>query len=95
MTTPGAVLLGIVALVPCGITVEYRLRRGKTRPLASRFTKAPEAPDFGTEAPDTDKAAGLLQRNAALAAKTGSGGAAASWVATGALPPRSSPGDAD
>ena len=84
-------MLGIVALVLCGIAVEYRLRRGKSRPLASRFAKAPKAPDLGMEMTDTDKVAGLLRRNAALAAKTGAGGAAASWTATGATPPSRAP----
>ena len=86
MTTPGTILLGIVALVLCGIAVEYRLRRGKTRPLASRFAKAPKATNLGMEMTDTDKVAGLLQHNAALAAKTGAGGGAASWTAAGATP---------
>ena len=95
VTTPGAVLLGIVALVLCGIALEYRLRRGKTRPMARRFTKRPEATNLGMEATDADRVAGMLLRNAALAAKTRSSGAAANWVATGAIPPRSSPDDAD
>jgi len=95
VTTPGAVLLGVVALLLCGIAVEYRLRRGKTRPLTSRFARAPKATDLGMEATDADKVAGLLQRNAALAAKTGSRGAAASWIAAGAIPPPSSPDDVD
>jgi len=93
VTTPGAVLLGIVALVLCGIVVEYRLRRGKTRPLASRFARPPKAMDLGMEMTDVDKVAGLLQRNAALAAKTGAGGAAASWTAAGATPPSQAPDD--
>jgi len=90
---PGAVLLGIVALVLCGIAVEYRLGRGKSRPLANRFAKASKATDLGMEMTDTDKVAGLLQRNAALAAKTGAGGAAASWTAAGATPPSRAPDD--
>lgn len=84
MTTSGAILLGVVVLILCGIALEYRLKRRTSYPLADRFARGPRDIELGMEATDVEKAAAVLRRNSALAAKTGVGGMSVSWIAVGA-----------
>lgn len=88
MISAGTVLTGIAVLVLSAIGNEWRSRRRKARPLAAKFAPPISQPDLGMEATDLTQAAAILQRNDALAAKTGATGSAATWTAVGAvLPP--------
>ena len=84
MTTGGAILIALVGGVAAAILAEMRLKRGRTRPLAARFTRWKARPDLGMEATDLEQAQTALRRNSALAAKTGAGGGQRSWTEVGA-----------
>jgi hypothetical protein len=79
--------LSILAVVVGGVVlalwINQRSRR-QYRPLAARFVSAPDRPEPGMEATDLEAVQGIVQRNAALARKTGPGGGAASWTEVGA-----------
>jgi hypothetical protein len=87
------ILLGLVVLVVGAILIEMVLRRGIHRPLAHRISRPKQAKLLGMEATDEARVAGLLQRNSALAAKTGAGGSQATWSATCATTPAPYPDD--
>lgn len=84
---PGLILLGFLSLVGAAIAIEIYLRRGKRRPLASRFAHCAKKPRLGMEATDLGKIAPALHRNAALARKTGANGDSTLWLAAGATRP--------
>jgi hypothetical protein len=85
--------LAVTVLVTALILLDIRLSKGRHRPLAPRFARSRAKPKLGMEATDEASVAGLLQRNSALAGKTGAAGGAHSWTATGAVAPAPYPED--
>lgn len=93
MISFGTALTGIAVLVLAALGNEWRSKRGKGRPLAARFAASRPKPELGMEATDSAFANGVLQRNTALAAKTGAAGSSSTWTAAGAIPPSAIQGD--
>jgi len=76
------VVLALVVLVVGAVLLEHKFGRRTFKPLAPRFRSPVERPKLGMEATNEAAVAGLLQRNSALARKTGSAGQRASWLET-------------
>jgi hypothetical protein len=84
-------VVGVVMAVVAVTIVIDRRRQRRHVPLAARFATGPTPQPLGMEATDLPGVQGILDRNAALARKTGRHGGAASWTEAGAIPPAPAP----
>ena len=61
-----------------------RVQQKRHRPLGKLAGEAPRKTELGMEATDLASVQGILDRNDALARKTGAGGTQVSWTEVGA-----------
>ncbi len=86
-------ILVLVSAIVGVVLILLRERQKRHRPLSKMAGEAPGKAELGMEATDLGSVQSILDRNDALARKTGVGGAQVSWTEVGAASGQRHQGD--